>query len=102
MNSAEVKAAIRGAHWIPGAIGTGRDLRLKPGVKRSLIDEGGRCQREGVGESPEGRGIPSEVDPARGPAVGAAGTQGRKRGGVRWGPRRTTGTRRRALRGGKG
>ena len=102
INLAKVKAAIGGIHGIPGAIRTGRDLHLKPGVECSLIDEGGRCRREGMWESPEGRGSPSEVDPARGPAVGAAGTRGGKRGRVRRGPQRTTGTRRRAQRGGKG
>ena len=55
-----------------------------------------------MGESPERRGSPSEVDLARGPAVRVAGTQGGKRGGVQRGPLRTAGTRRRVLRGGKG
>ena len=99
---AKVKAAIRVTHGIPGAIGIGRDLCLKPGVESSRIDEGRRRGGEGMGESLERRGVPSEVDLARGPAVGVAGTRGGKRGGVRRGPQRTTGTRCRALRGGKG
>ena len=99
---AKVKAAVRGIHRIPGTVRAGRDLRLKPGVESCLIDEGRGREREGVGESPKRRGSPSEMDLARGPAVGAAGTRGGKRGGARRGPKRTTGTRRRALRGGKG
>ena len=97
-----MKTAVRGIHGIPGAVGTGRDLHLKPGVESCLIDEGRGRRQEGVGESPERRGSPSDVDLARGPAVGAAGTQGGKRGGVRREPQRTTGMRRRVLRGGKG
>ena len=56
-----------------------------------------------MGESPEGGGVPGDVDPARSPTVGAACARGDgRRGGVRRGPQRATGTRRRALRGGKG
>ena len=87
---------------IPGAVGTVGDLCLKPGVKHRRIDKGRGRGGKGMGESPKGRGIPSEVDLAQGPAVGAAGTCGGKRGGVRRGPQRTTGTRCRVLRGGKG
>ena len=99
---AKMKAVIRVIHGIPEAIRTGCDLRLKPRVESSRIDEGRGRDGEGVGESPERRESPGDVDLARGPAVGAAGAQGGRRGGARQGPQRTTGTRRRVLRGGKG
>ena len=51
-----------------------------------------------MGEEPERGGVPSEVDPARGPARRATGTQGTGRRE----PLKTTGTRPRALRGRKG
>ena len=59
---AKVEVLIRVIHRISGAVRAGRDLRLKPRVESGLIDEGGRCQGKGIGESPEGRGGPSEVD----------------------------------------
>ena len=86
VDAAKMKAAIRVIHGIPGAIGTGQDLCLKPRVESCLIDEGRGRGGEGVGESLERRGSPSEVDLARGPAVGVAGTRGGKRGGARQGP----------------
>ena len=99
---AHVKASIGVVNGIPGTVRADFHLRLKPGVKRRRIDEGRERGGKGVGESPKGRGIPCEVDLARGPAVRAAGTRGGKGGRGRRGPHRTTGTGRRALRGGKG
>ena len=90
------------SNGIPGTIGADVHLLHQPGVEHRRPVEGRGRGGKGVGESPEGRGIPGEVDLARGPAVGAAGTRGGKRGRGRRGPNRTTGTRRRALRGGKG
>ena len=43
MNLAKVKTAIRSVWGIPGTIGIGRDLCLKPGVECSQEDEGGKC-----------------------------------------------------------
>ena len=100
--SAKVEASIGVSNGIPGAVGAVVDLHPKPGVESHQIDKGGGRVGKGVGEGLEGRGIPGEVDLARGPAVGAAGTQGGKGGGARRGPHRTTGTRCRVLRGGKG
>ena len=56
-----------------------------------------------MGVCPKGGGVPGEVEPARSPARCMTGTQGTVRGGRgRREPLRTTGTRHRALRGGKG
>ena len=64
MRAAEVEAAIRMVHGIPGAVRAGVNLHLKPGVERSQEDEGGVGRREGMGKGPEGGGVPGDVDPA--------------------------------------
>ena len=74
VRAAEMKAAIRGVHGIPGTVRAGVHLHAKPEVEHSREDEGGVSRGKGMGESPKGRGVPGDVDLARGPAVGGAGT----------------------------
>ena len=101
-----MEVSIGVPNGIPGTVGAVVDLHPKPRVERRQIDEGRGRGGKGVGECPKGRGVPSEKDLARGPAVRVAGTRGgkrgRRRGGEKRGPQRTTGTGHRALRGGKG
>ena len=94
MCPAKVEASIGVTNGIPGTIGAGEHLRLKPGVERRQSDEGRGRGGQGVGERPKGRGIPSEMDLAQGPAMGAAGTRGGRGGRARRRPLRTTGMRR--------
>ena len=90
--------AIRCAYGVPRAVFTGRDPFLKWEWKRGVVDKGGGGGGKSVGEEMERGGVPSEVDPARGPAHRVTGTQGAGRRE----PLQTTGMGHRALRGGKG
>ena len=76
VDAAEVEAVIRCVRGIPQTVFTGRDPFLKWERKRSAVDKGGGRVGKGVGEEPERGGVPSEVDPARGPARRVTGTQG--------------------------
>ena len=76
VNTAEVEVAIRCTYRIPRAVVAGRDPLLECEWEGGRIDEGGRCGGKGMGKEPERGGVPSEVDPARGPACRVTGTQG--------------------------
>ena len=103
MNAAQMEAPVRCFGRIPRAVSASRDLVIEVGREGKVIVKRRGCQGEGMGVSLERGGVPSEVDPARGPAHRVTGTQGTGRGGRRGRePWRTMGTRCRVLRGGKG
>ena len=98
MGLAQVDAAIGSAPGVPGALIAGFDEIREGRGKGGSVIERGVGRRKGVGVRPKRGGVPGEVEPARGPARRVTGARGTGRG---WSPR-TTGTRRRALGGGKG